>query len=391
MRGEPLAILWCGDEVRLRGPGRELARQLEAPDDPAAAIAGLVAEEFPTSRSVRIAYHPEALGETAVPGLARAIADSGRQVEGAWPLLALVEPALAAAAPRRSSFAPSRRTLGLGLALLLALGALGAIAIARHRRTEALRQAEREREVRALGREAAAAALSAEARRERLRRALARVEVPPQYHSALLDALARAAPTTIALRELRCEGGGFLLRGHVYEGAGRPDSPLPAFRQDLAAIGAPWRLSDDTRGEAADFTWRGVFSTGIPAPARADGPKPALLPDTASALSTLEDQLLDARARLPSAQAFEHGLAEGCGFWTVLTRSAERFPDLEIRHYALARVRPPLGAWSEIVATIRLLCAQPGLSVDSLVLAAAPDGSDAFAQAQVTLTARLRP
>ena len=84
-------------------------------------------------------------------------------------------------------------------------------------------------------------------------------------------------------------------------------------------------------------------------------------------------------------------MAEWSGHWTVLTRSAEHFPDLEIRHYALACVDPTLGAWSEIVATIGRLCAQPGLSVDSLVLAAAPDGSDAFAQAQVTLTARLRP
>ncbi len=62
-----------------------------------------------------------------------------------------------------------------------------------------------------------------------------------------------------------------------------------------------------------------------------------------------------------------------------------------MRHYALAYAQPSLGAWSDIVQALRAMEAEPGVSVDSFVLAAAPDGSDAFTQAQLTLTARLRP
>jgi hypothetical protein len=74
----------------------------------------------------------------------------------------------------------------------------------------------------------------------------------------------------------------------------------------------------------------------------------------------------------------------------LLAQSTDRFPDLEVRHWALAYPHPTLGSWSDIVQTVRRLCAEPGVTIDSLVLAAAPDGSDAFTQAQITVTARLR-
>jgi len=112
---------------------------------------------------------------------------------------------------------------------------------------------------------------------------------------------------------------------------------------------------------------------------------------TPQAVSRLEDQLSIARESLPAAPDFEAWLARECGNWTSLASATDRYPGLEVRHYALAYSHPTLRAWSDILQTARSLCARPGVSVDSFSLAAAPDGADAFVQAQITLTARLRP
>ncbi len=108
-------------------------------------------------------------------------------------------------------------------------------------------------------------------------------------------------------------------------------------------------------------------------------------------LSKIEERLSSTRAGLPAAELFDAWLARRSRNWTLLASATDRYPGLEIRRCALAYNHPSLGAWPDIVETIKSLCAEPGLTLDSLSLAAAPDGSDAFVQAQVTLTARLRP
>jgi hypothetical protein len=112
---------------------------------------------------------------------------------------------------------------------------------------------------------------------------------------------------------------------------------------------------------------------------------------TPQAASNLESRLAVERALLPAAAGFDAWLARECGDWTVLASATDRYPGLEVRRYALACNHPTLRSWPGILQTTRVLCTRPGLSVDSLSLAAAPDGSDAFVQAQITLTARLRP
>jgi hypothetical protein len=117
----------------------------------------------------------------------------------------------------------------------------------------------------------------------------------------------------------------------------------------------------------------------------------ALRGATSEAVDRLEERLSAARSALPAADRFDDWLARQDRSWTILASATDRYPGLEVRRVVLAYNHPTLGAWSDIVETARALCAEPGLTVDSLSLAAAPDGSDAFIQAQITLTARLRP
>jgi hypothetical protein len=112
---------------------------------------------------------------------------------------------------------------------------------------------------------------------------------------------------------------------------------------------------------------------------------------TSEALGRLDEQLSTARSALPAADSFDAWLAMQDRGWTTLASATDHYPGLEVRRLVLAYNHPTLRAWSDIVETAKALCAEPGLSVDSLSLSAAPDGSDAFVQAQITLTARLRP
>jgi hypothetical protein len=112
---------------------------------------------------------------------------------------------------------------------------------------------------------------------------------------------------------------------------------------------------------------------------------------TSEAASRLESRVAEARSRLGFSRDVGSWFDEWSGNWTVLARSSESYPGLEVRHYALSYNHPVLGSWPGIVGTIGTLCARPGLSVDSLCLEAGPEGSDAFVEAQLTLTVRLRP
>jgi hypothetical protein len=102
-------------------------------------------------------------------------------------------------------------------ALVLALGLASTLAFAFHRQALARWRREREREETARQQASHEANLALQRQIADLRAAWGRAGVPNQPHSELLLALARAAPASISLRELRCDGEGIVLRGHVYE------------------------------------------------------------------------------------------------------------------------------------------------------------------------------
>jgi hypothetical protein len=273
---------------------------------------------------------------------------------------------------RRASRRQRLRRL-LGAALLLGGASL---LFFRWRGEGARARAERAGAERALSESRAHSRRAAlEEKRAGLARALARIQGPPARAAELLAALARATPADIALREVACEEDGFTLRGHDYDAADGLEASLLRFRRDLCPATAPWQLSDP--GPAgADFTWHGSWARpGIP-----EGEPDAL-----------EAQLAAARAALRPAEACDAWMREWSGHWKILARSAEHWPELELRHYLLTYAQPRLRAWSDIVKTLQLLGAQPGLTVDHLILAGAPEGTDAFSRAEISLTARLRP
>jgi hypothetical protein len=107
-------------------------------------------------------------------------------------------------------------------------------------------------------------------------------------------------------------------------------------------------------------------------------------------LARLESDVSAARALLPLQKDFDAWMGGWPGSWTVLAHSEELRPGFEARHYALAFNHPELRSWSDIVRTVEAICSEPGVTLDSLSLAASPEGTDAFAEAQITLTIRLR-
>ena len=62
---------------------------------------------------------------------------------------------------------------------------------------------------------------------------------------------------------------------------------------------------------------------------------------------------------------------------------------VEQRRYVIAHNDRDLHAWADILASLKTLCAEPGVTVDRLDLVLTPDG-DHFAVAQVAFTARVR-
>jgi len=265
-----------------------------------------------------------------------------------------------------------RRQIILALTAMLVVG--GTILVGLERRGQAARQrrAERAGAERALAQ--AERERAAQVVREGLVRTLGRLQGPPARAGELLAALAKATPPAITLREVTCEDGNFIIRGHAYGAGGTSENPLLRFRRDLCPPEAPWQIPDPLPGPA-DFAWHGSFF-----------PRPV----AAAAAAALVAQVAAARAALRPAEAFDTWMRGWSRHWTCLARTAEMAPDLEVRHYALAYAQPRLGSWSDIVQTLQLLGAAPGVTVDSLALTAAPDGADAFTRARIGLTARLR-
>ncbi len=118
----------------------------------------------------------------------------------------------------------------------------------------------------------------------------------------------------------------------------------------------------------------------------------ALAGATPEAVAKLEAQLAAALARLAAAIAFDALVQGECQNWIVETRSVEPLPNMEMRRYGLVFDHPKMSSWPDIVATMKILCAQPGLTIDRLALTKQRlDGTDAFEQVEVNLTVLLRP
>jgi hypothetical protein len=263
-----------------------------------------------------------------------------------------------------------RRAIALALGAILAAAAALGGGLIRRGRGERQRRAEQAESARA---QAESRRAAADGQRALQARELGRLRGPPSRVGELLAALARATPPAIVLREVTCREDSFVIRGHLEGAVESAGALLLHFRRELGPAEAPWQISEAPAGPA-EFTWSGTFA------------RPAI-----PATEALGPTLAAARAALRPAAAFDAWLQGWGPCWKVRAHSSEREPGLEVRHYALAYEPAPLGAWSDIVRTLQALAAEPGLSVDRLVLAAAPDGADAFTQAQLTLTARLRP
>lgn len=110
---------------------------------------------------------------------------------------------------------------------------------------------------------------------------------------------------------------------------------------------------------------------------------------TPERIEDLESALKAARSGLPSVASFDAWTQSWLQNWSVESRSVESSAGIEVRHYLVSFNRPVLRAWPEIVANVKSICAEPGLTIDHLDLEVAPE-ADRFAQAQVAFTIRLR-
>ncbi len=257
-------------------------------------------------------------------------------------------------------------------ALCLALGLL-----ALRRRHAAERAQEAQRRERSRAEEVARAERAAAERKRLLGRAVERWQPRSPRMADLLVALAKATPPAITLRAVTCTADRFALRGHRYETGAAGAALLPRYRREFAGPEAAWMLApaEPAGGSAGDFSWDGRFT----------------LPETPSlTLPEWEARLAAARTAAPTAAEFDRWLAGWSRGWIPAGRSEEIWPDLVLRHYAFAAADRRLGAWSAIVGALQAASREPGLSLDSVALSV-PEGGASFAQAEITLTARLRP
>ncbi len=545
---EPIVILWWGAQLWILGDGPAPSMHaLESGKDPASSIVRIATGEAPSARSARIVYHPDtlethlapcpgpgrarlrrALGrrypqlaepdavwsadprragsgdwnavlhlerDSTLPRLVAALRRRGIRVEGAWPILSVLEslpacseatrgyvglvsagesalvscldpagnrllqvrsgagfaaaagsdlssalarfdeadppPVFAAVGPGtdaaglRESLPPDRvadvgwadflgrvraldpgasgdflppepawrrwlsrpAALAAAIGLLLLAAALIAL-LAAHERELAKRRIEADRILRLRAEEAAESRLARDSKIQRLSRDLASLAGPVRHPYELLMALARSTPKAILLRSVEVEADRFTVRGSVCEGAGRPDGPLAALDRAMASAGRTWTWlgpEPDSPGPSTDpdFVRRGAFRDPGNSPSPGDGPHP---PEPAE----LEARDAAERARLDTPEGFAGWLESWNRRWEMMARSSDGPADPEVRHYTFGYSHPSLGDWSDLVRSLEPLEQQPGLTIDSLILAGAPDGSDRFAQAQLTVTVRLR-
>jgi hypothetical protein len=265
--------------------------------------------------------------------------------------------------------------------LLILAGMAGALlgsgVLAVQARRAGARALEMRRRERDQAEAAARAARAADEQQRALERAVERLQPRPTRIADLLAALARATPPEVTLQAATCAGDRFELRGRVHESGAAAAALLQRYRRELAGDGAGWVLApvEPGGGAPANFTWDGRFLRPEPPPLTLPG---------------WEDRLAAAQAAEPTVTTFEAWLAAWGGRWVPTGGSEEIWPDLVLRHYAFASADRRLGAWSAIVAALQAASRQPGVTVDSVALAV-PETGERFTQADVTLTARLRP
>ena len=209
---------------------------------------------------------------------------------------------------------------------------------------------------------------------------------PPQHHAEWLLALAQATPPTIILQRLATRGETFTIAGHILPSADPAGNPLAALRRSLSTPETPWTLqgqdpaaAEDAGAAGSDFIARGRFRTNEPA---ASGAAP---------LEELAAKLAEERSRLPSATAFDAGVRPWGRHWIAMRQSGEHQSGWEVRRYDLAYDHPRLDDWPDIVDMVEACCRAPGVTIDRLALASAPESGESFSQAEVSLTVRLRP
>ena len=230
-----------------------------------------------------------------------------------------------------------------------------------------------------------------ETRTERIRAlasAAADLKTARASQGDFLLALASSISRSSVLSEVAVDDGRITLCGRVCDHSLRCGEVAAKLCADLAPPGVPWALRPDPLPSGgSDFFLRGSFD---PRPA-AQEPSTAA-EDTPDALARSEEGFAAACARLSAAGSFEERLGALCRRgWTASEPATDRRNGYELRHYSLRRANPRLGDWPEIVASVRILCDEPGLTIDRLLLTAAPDGAAVFIRAELGLTVRLRP
>ena len=217
---------------------------------------------------------------------------------------------------------------------------------------------------------------------------LSRLESAPQYHYELLLALSRSAPGPVVLESVTTQGAEFTITGRTEENAGSSIGSLSSFYRALAAPDLPWTLGAEPPGSSGShFTLSGRFR--VPPSLGSTAADPASR--TPEAVARWASRLEAEKARFPLAVSFDAQIKQLASRWSVSSEPAAPSAGGEVRHYALAAAQASLDDWSDLVGTVRDLCAQPGLTIDRLTLTAAPDGAAVILQAGLDLSVRLRP
>ncbi len=338
----------------------------------------LAVEEGPKAASLRSAAAGLGLTEISVAGL---LARARLLSPGGWADLLPERPWWMRPRAKR------RLIAGAAILALLTPALCLHIAAARKGARLALRQKE----------EAALLHMRAEAgerqtRTERIRALLvsqAELATERPVLGDFLPALAAAFPKSAVLGEIAISDGQITLSGRICDRGVRTADAAARLCSELAPSGAQWSLrSDPPASGGFDFVLRGSFERHQ----KGSDEKPAASEDTPLALERSEAGFAQACSRLPTGASFEEKLTGlGRRGWIAAGPRVYRRNGYELRNYILRFANPRLGDWPEIVVSIRLLCDEPGLTIERLFLTAAPDGAAVFIRAELALTVRLKP
>ncbi|HEX3729904.1 MAG TPA: hypothetical protein VHV47_08875, partial [Opitutaceae bacterium] len=167
------------------------------------------------------------------------------------------------------------------------------------------------------------------------------------------------------------QGPNFLIRGRTLNPPGPAADILGKFRQDLSAEPAAWIWTETPPAAGAEFFWRGRFHT--------EAPVAAQTPEEGSA------RLAQALGQLPSREQAEASITFLVRDWTGGPEDVPEGGGHRSYRFSLANRR--LSAWSDIVATVQTLAAEPGITIEGLNLEAGDAGSDSFAEARLLIAA----